>query len=169
MLKEGLIALASVFLVGAIVVILFQRMPRLGNQAQTQVQTPAPSGEMRYSIAEVVGHKYVYQDLEMELTGVVRNWIDKRTFVISDPTRGTTLSDPPLMLVVNRSEFRLAGDTEEGQLALGQRVGISLTGTVRVFNRIDVENQLGVDLPDELVRGYENKPFLMVSVVDLPE
>lgn len=124
------------------------------------VSSVEPSDEAGITVDEILDNPQVYQGLEVTVEGVVNEWVAKNAFTIG--SQG--LLDEGL-LVIAASDFPNPENVASDQLAISDNSYVEVTGTIKIFNREQIQQELAVELEPEVFTSYENTPVILVQQV----
>jgi len=137
----------------ALVILIVFAVPILLDQAGIE-------GESGLTVSDVVDNPSQYAGQIIALEGEVENTIGSRGFTLDGQG---VIGDE--MLVVSRQPLQaVGGDGLEGGLFTTDDE-VLISGTVRRFNRSEIENELGISLDSQVYTEYEHTYVFVADTV----
>ena len=114
------------------------------------------------TINKVLSTPVVYKDLQLSLDGKIVGWVTKNAIVVSEV--GEKNSGKKL-LVISDKRFGLPSDVPASDVALGENVGVSFTGTVSILRINKGDKSLGDEDEMRELMKWNNKPVIFAYSV----
>ena len=125
--------------------------------AELQVET-----NEQITINKVLGTPVVYKDLEVTLDGKIVSWVTKNAIVVSEVSEKNSVKK---LLLICDQKFRLPDDVPASDIALGENVNVSFTGTVGILKIGEGDTSLGDEIELRELRKWNNKPVIFANSV----
>jgi hypothetical protein len=132
----------------------------VGNEEPTPIVevTPSPAEE-RDIIDNIIQNPSNYYGRVITVSSEIKSTIGARGFILDSPG----ILDNNLLVITESTPGQANINTfKEGDL-------VRVTGTVREFNRVEVENDLNVTLDENLFGNREGAPVIIASAVEVVE
>lgn len=114
------------------------------------------------TINKVLSTPVVYKDLQLTLDGQVVGWVTKNAIVVSEVGEKNSGNK---LLVISDKKFGLPSDVPATDVALGENVNVSFTGTVRILRINKDDKSLGDEDEMRELMKWNNKPVIFVDSV----
>ncbi len=114
------------------------------------------------TINKVINTPVVYKDLQLTLDGQIVGWVTKNAIVVSEV--GDKNSGHKL-LVISDKKFGLPSDVPASDVALGENVNVSFTGTVRILRINNDDKSLGDEDEMRELSKWNNLPVVFANSV----
>ena len=125
--------------------------------AEQQVATNDP-----ITINKVLGTPVVYKDLQLTLDGKIVGWVTKNAIIVSEVGEKNSGNK---LLVISDKKFSLPNDVPASDVALGENVNVSFTGTVRILKINKDDKSLGDEDEMRELSKWNNKPVVFANSV----
>ncbi len=155
----GIVIFGVFMLAGTIPSIVHAQEPAATTIPATQ-QTPANDP---ITINKVLDTPVVYKDLQIPFDGQIVGWVTKNAIVVSEV--GEKNSGHKL-LVISDKKFGLPGDVPASDVALGEKVNVSFTGTVKILRIPNIDDRsLGDEDEMRELMKWNNLPVVFANSV----
>ncbi|MDQ4078769.1 MAG: cytochrome c [Chloroflexota bacterium] len=121
-----------------------------GEEEET-VARPTPTARDEAAVADIVGDPSQFVDQTATVRADVAEVINERAFRL-------TADDEAIVVLTTR---RLRRELEEGET-------LRVSGTVREFERAEIEEAIGAELPDDVAEELEGEPVIVASSIRAP-
>ena len=114
------------------------------------------------TINKVVSTPVVYKDLQITLDGKIVGWVTKNAIIVSEVGEKTSGKK---LLVISNQKFRLPNDVPASDVALGENVNVSFTGTVGILKINDGDTSLGDEDEMKELKKWNKYPVIFATSV----
>lgn len=114
------------------------------------------------TINKVLGTPIVYKDLQFPLEGKIVGWVTKNAIVVSEVGEKDSKKR---LLVIYDQKFRLPSDIPASEVALGEKVEVSLVGTAGILKINEGDTSWGDEAEVRQLRKWNNKPVIFANSV----
>lgn len=114
------------------------------------------------TIDKVLSTPVVYKDLQLTLDGQIVGWVTKNAIVVSQVGEKNSGNK---LLVISDKRFGLPSDVPATDVALGENVNVSFTGTVRILRIKTGDTSLGDEDEMRELMKWNNKPVIFANSV----
>ncbi len=153
-----LVAFGAFLLSGAVSSMVHAQEPPVRAVATTQ-QIPVNDP---VTINKVLSTPVVYKDLQLNLDGQIVGWVTKNAIVVSQVGEKNSGNK---LLVISDKRFGLPSDVPASDVALGENVSVSFTGTVRILRIKAGDTSLGDEDEMREIMKWNNKPVIFATSV----
>ncbi len=133
---------------------------------QEQAGGEMAGGEQGVSMYQIAENPQEYYGSTVTVTGEVSNVLGSNAMLVV-PQAGVSGADD--MLVISPVPLSEASEATEqsGDAPLSQGETVQITGEVREFELLAIEQEIGVDLDDESLDAYDGTPSIIASSISL--
>ncbi|MEK9176238.1 MAG: hypothetical protein AAB520_02220 [Patescibacteria group bacterium] len=142
--KSTILAIVLViFAVILTIIFVIRGISSLGGNKNNQ--TAKTEDRKIVAVTDIVNNPLVYQDLNVEVSAVISDWVTNRSFTFS--VGGSTFGGPPKqLLIITRTPVPLPELVKDNELGLGEKVNVRVRGRAIILDRQELQNELEVDL-----------------------
>ncbi|MBI2034232.1 MAG: hypothetical protein HYT11_00695 [Candidatus Levybacteria bacterium] len=134
-------------------------LPTTSAQKAGKPANTAVAAKNTVSAANVIKDPLVYDGLTVEIESQIVNWITKRSFFVTTGGGSGGLlggGGGGTLLVISATQFTLPQDAPKNGIGLGETVNVRMKGKVRIMDRTQLGQVLGVDLDGEDIKLDDN-------------
>ena len=113
-----------------------------------QKSTAPVSVATTVSVANALKDPIVYDGLTVDVNSSVSDWVTKRVFTLRDGNAGGLfgVSNTGQLIVIADKNFSLNKKTNDPNLGLGETVKVHVKGRIRIMNKLELSQAMGIDL-----------------------
>lgn len=124
------------------------------------VQLPASNAPI--TINKIIASPVVYKDLTITVEGTIIGWVTKTAVIVSEVGEKNKKNR---ILVIRNQKFGLPSETPATDVAIGETVIISVTGTTGILNISEGDLSFGDEAETRELRKWNNKPVIFATSV----
>ncbi len=167
-----ILIVGGLLLVSIIAIVIFGAFVLAGSissiaHAQEPAATVIPATQQAakndpVTINKVISTPVVYKDLQLTLDGQIVGWVTKNAIAVSQVGEKNSSNK---LLVISDKRFGLPSDVPATDVALGENVNVSFTGTVRILRLKAGDTSLGDEDEMRELMKWNNKPVIFANSV----
>lgn len=114
------------------------------------------------TINKIIGKPVVYKDSTLSIDGEISGWVTKNALLVN---QGGDKNKKKNLLVISNAPFGLPSDLPANEVALGETVSVSVTGTVGILNINKGDTTFGDEAAVRELRKHNGKPVIFANSV----
>lgn len=172
---KTILTLIIVVIIVAVLVIYFTIRGLLSTYSQNTPaqQTTQQVVKNTIDVAQIIDDPLVFDGLTVEVEAQITDWVTKKSFTIQVPSQGGIFGGGVRqLLVIASKDFPLPKNTTKEGVGVGELVNIHLKGVVRIMDRLELGQALGLDLDgteitldDNNIDKWEEGSIILVESV----
>ncbi len=154
------ILISVVVIIFAVIFAVLFILSRVSQPAKNDQKAESAKGKQTaaktiVNATDVINDPLVYDGLTVEVESQITDWVTKRAFTINASAQGL-LGTQGQLLVVSKTPFKLPKGVLDEEVGLGEIVQVHLKGRVRIMDRVELSEALGLPLDGEDIKLDDN-------------